>query len=86
MSFDIAISVLLLFSAASYFALGTRLVAAKREVGTMPIGLLFLVISIWVAGGGIELLSTTFFFVFYRPYDALRGHGVASCCSVLLFS
>jgi len=61
MSFDIAISVLLLFSAASYFALGTRLVAAKREVGTMPIGLLFLVISIWVAGGGIELLSSTFF-------------------------
>jgi diguanylate cyclase (GGDEF)-like protein len=61
MSFDIAISFLLLFSATCYFALGMRLVAAKREIGSMPIGLLFLVISIWVAGGAIELLSTTFY-------------------------
>jgi len=61
MSFDVAIAVLLLFSSACYLALGMRLVAAKREVGTMPIGLLFLVVSVWVAGGGVELLSTTFY-------------------------
>jgi len=60
MSFEIAISVLLMFSAACYLALGLRLVAAKREVGTMPIGLLFLVVSFWVVGGAIELMSATF--------------------------
>ena len=46
MNFDFAISVLLMFGAACYLALGLRLVLAKREVGTMPIGLLFLVISV----------------------------------------
>jgi len=61
MSFDLAIAVLLMCSAACYFALGMRLVAAKREVGTMPIGLLFLVISVWVVGGGIELASSSFY-------------------------
>ena len=55
MNFDFAISVLLMFGAACYLALGLRLVVAKREVGTMPIGLLFLVISVWVLGGAVEL-------------------------------
>ena len=61
MSFEVAIALLLMFSAACYFALGTRLVAAKRDVGTMPIGLLFLVVSVWVLGGAVELMSTTFY-------------------------
>lgn len=61
MSFEVAIALLLMFSAACYFALGMRLVAAKREVGSMPIGLLFLVVSVWVLGGAVELMSTTFY-------------------------
>ena len=61
MNFDFAISVLLMFSAACYLALGLRLVLARREVGTMPIGLLFLVISVWVLGGAVELLADSFF-------------------------
>ncbi len=61
MNFDFAISVLLMFSAVCYFALGLRLVLAKREVGTMPIGTLFLVISVWVLGGAVELLAGNFF-------------------------
>jgi diguanylate cyclase (GGDEF)-like protein len=52
--------VLLMCSSACYFALGLRLVTTKRDVGTMPIGVLFLVISVWVLGGAIELVSTTF--------------------------
>ena len=60
MNFDFAISVLLMFSAACYLALGLRLVLAKREVGTMPIGLLFLVISVWVLGGAVELVADSF--------------------------
>lgn len=60
MSFEIAISVLLLCSAACYFALAMRMIAARREVGTMPIGLLFLAIAVWVLGGGVELLAPSF--------------------------
>ena len=61
MNFDFAISLLLIFSAASYLTLGMRLVMAKREVGTMPIGILFFVISVWVLGGAVELLAADFF-------------------------
>jgi len=61
MSFDLAISLLLVCSAACYFALGMRLVFAKREVGTMPIGLVFLVVCLWVLGGAIEPSATSFY-------------------------
>jgi diguanylate cyclase (GGDEF)-like protein len=40
--------------------MGSRLVASKRETGSMPIGVLFVVISIWVAGGGIELIADSY--------------------------
>lgn len=60
MNLDLALSVLLIFSAACYLMIGMRLVAIKREIGSMPIGVLFVVVSIWVMGGAIELLSSTF--------------------------
>ncbi len=60
MNLDVALSVLLIFSAACYLMMGSRLVASKREVGSMPIGVLFVLISIWVVGGGIELLAENF--------------------------
>ena len=60
MTLDVAIAVLLTFSAACYLLLGLRLIASRREVGSLPIGVLFIVISFWVMGGGVELLSTSF--------------------------
>src|SRR5210317_1577688 len=60
MSLNTALSVLLIFSAACYALLGLRLITAKREIGSMPIGMLFIVISFWVVGGAVELLSGTF--------------------------
>lgn len=60
MDLNVALSVLLIFSAACYLSMGIRLIASKREVGTMPIGLLFMVISIWVMGGAVELMSSSF--------------------------
>jgi len=60
MNLDVALSVLLIFSAACYLLLGIRLITSKREIGSMPIGVLFVVICLWVMGGAIELLSTTF--------------------------
>jgi diguanylate cyclase (GGDEF)-like protein len=61
MTLDAALAVLLLFSATTYMVLGARLVLAKREVGTMPIGILFGIISLWVLGGAVELLSSTYY-------------------------
>ena len=60
MNLELAIAVLLIFCAASYLTMGMRLVVSRREVGSMPIGVLLIVISVWVMGGAIELLSTTF--------------------------
>ena len=60
MSLDIALPVLLIFSAACYVLLGLRLVMSPRKVGSVPIGVLFVVISFWVIGGAIEMLSETF--------------------------
>lgn len=60
MNLDVALSILLVFSAACYLMMGSRLVVAKREVGSMPFGVMFVLISIWVAGGGIELLAEDF--------------------------
>ena len=61
MTLDAALAVLLLFSATTYMVLGARLVLAKREVGTMPIAILFGIISLWVLGGAVELLSSTYY-------------------------
>jgi diguanylate cyclase (GGDEF)-like protein len=60
MNLHVALSVLLIFSAACYTLLGLRLVVSRREVGSVPIGVLFIVIAFWVMGGAIELLSSTF--------------------------
>ena len=38
MTLDAALAVLLLISATTYMVLGVRLVLARREVGTMPVG------------------------------------------------
>ena len=60
MNLDIAMSILLTFSAACYLLLGIRLIVAKREVGSVPIGVLFVIISFWVMGGAVELMSESF--------------------------
>ena len=61
MSLYVALSVLLIFSAACFALLSIRLVASKRQVGSVPIGVLLIVVSVWVMGGAVELLSSTFF-------------------------
>ncbi len=74
MTLDAALAVLLLISATTYMVLGVRLMWAKREVGTMPIGILFAIVSIWVLGGAVELLSNS-----YNVFSIGRtGHFVGS--------
>jgi diguanylate cyclase (GGDEF)-like protein len=60
MNLDVALSILLLCSAICYLLLGLRLVASRREIGTMPMGVVFIVISGWVVGSAIELASTSY--------------------------
>ena len=60
MHLDVLLSILLIFSTASYLLLGLRLVASQRDNGSLPLGILFIVVSIWVMGGAIELMSSTF--------------------------
>ena len=57
MNLHIALAVLLAFSAVCYLLLGLRFIVSKREIGSVPIGILFVVVSVWVAGGAIEMLA-----------------------------
>lgn len=60
MNLYVTLAALLIFSAAFYLLLGLRLMTAKREVGSRPIGVLFIAITFWVMGGAVELLSVSF--------------------------
>lgn len=60
MNLLVALSLLLGFSAVCYFLLGVRLVSGKREIGSLPLGVTFLVLSLWVLGGAIELMATSY--------------------------
>ncbi len=60
MNVDVLTAVLLIFGAACYLLLGGRLVAARRDVGSVPIGAIFLLMAVWVSGGAIELLAGSF--------------------------
>ncbi len=62
MDLDIALSALLIVSAACYLLLGVRLAVSKWKFASVPIGIIFALIGIWVLGGAIELLSSTFVF------------------------
>jgi diguanylate cyclase (GGDEF)-like protein len=61
MTLDAALAVLLLISATAYMVLAVRLVLAKGEVAAVPVGILFAIISLWVLGGAVELLSSTYY-------------------------
>ncbi len=60
MTLDYALSVFQFFSAAFYALLGLQLIVTKRDIGTRPIGVLFIVIGFWVLGGAIEMVSDSF--------------------------
>jgi diguanylate cyclase (GGDEF)-like protein len=60
MNVDVALSILLIFSAACYSLLGIRLIVARREVGSVPIGTLFVIVGFWVMGGAVELMADSF--------------------------
>lgn len=60
MTLETILSVVLSLSAVCYLLLGSRLVSLKREIGSVPIGLIFVVISFWVMGGAVEQMATSY--------------------------
>lgn len=60
MTLDILLATLLSVSAVCYLLLGVRLVSLRSDAGRMPAGALFMIISFWVVGGAVELMSTSF--------------------------
>jgi len=60
MPFDTILSVLLGFSAVCYMVLGIRVTGGIREIGSLPLGITFMIIGLWVLGGSIELVAPTY--------------------------
>ena len=60
MNLEIVLSVLLGISAVCYALLGMRFIGGKHEVGNILVGTTFIIIGIWVLGGAIELMATTY--------------------------
>ncbi|MDH3439819.1 MAG: diguanylate cyclase [Gammaproteobacteria bacterium] len=59
MSFLVATSVFVGFTAVCYFLLGVRMIGGQRDVGSIPLGAAFLVIAVWVFGGAVEMMATS---------------------------
>ena len=60
MTFAAILSVLLGFSAACYVLLGLRVTGGSNDAGSKPLGLAFVVMGLWIFGGGIELISSSY--------------------------
>jgi diguanylate cyclase (GGDEF)-like protein len=60
MNLQVVMSVLIGFSAVCYFLLGVHLISGKREIGSLPLGAAFIIISYWVFGGAIEMMANTY--------------------------
>ena len=60
MNLEIVLSVLLCISSVCYALLGMRFIGGKHEVGNILVGTTFIIIGIWVLGGAIELMATTY--------------------------
>ncbi len=54
------LAVLLGFSAVCYGLLGARVIGGVREFGSVPLGLTFLVIALWILGGAVEWIAPTY--------------------------
>ena len=53
------LAVLLCFSAICYVLLGVRVAAGMRDTGSVPLGITFMIIGLWVLGGATEILAST---------------------------
>jgi diguanylate cyclase (GGDEF)-like protein/PAS domain S-box-containing protein len=85
MNLTTVLALLLGFSAICYFLLGLRLTAGKREVGTLPLGAAFLVISFWVLGGAIETIADTELMFLIGRVTHFIGTAIVPVATLLCF-
>jgi hypothetical protein len=60
MNLSLILSFFVALGEIGYLSLAVRLFSGKRTVGSLHLGLTFLVISLWVFGGAIELAAESF--------------------------
>ena len=60
MTLDLALTIVLILTASCYLLAGAGIIALNKGVGALPVGVLFIVISVWVIGGAVELQATSF--------------------------
>ena len=60
MDMSLVLSVFLGLSAFCYAWLGCKMLRGKREAGSLPLGVTFLVIAAWVCGGAVELIADSY--------------------------
>ena len=53
------LSILLGFSAVCYMLLGIRSFGGQKEIGSVPLGITFILIGFWVLGGAVEFIAPT---------------------------
>ncbi len=61
MNLDLFLSILLSFSAGCYILMGVRLLRGDSEIGGFQLGATFIVLGLWVLGGAIEMMASSFF-------------------------
>jgi diguanylate cyclase (GGDEF)-like protein len=61
MPLDAILAVLLGFVAVCYALLGARVAGGVREFGSVPLGITFFVIALWVLGGSVEWIAPSYF-------------------------
>lgn len=56
----VILSILLAICAIGYVLLGGRLLRGDRTVGSVPLGLTFVTVGLWVVSGSVEMMATSF--------------------------
>ena len=60
MNLDFFLSILLSFSAGCYILMGVRLLRGDNVIGGFQLGATFIVLGLWVLGGAVEMMATSF--------------------------
>jgi diguanylate cyclase (GGDEF)-like protein len=60
MNLVVILASLLTFSAVCYMLLSARLLGGKRDNGSLPLAAMFCIVGLWVLGGAIELIGSSY--------------------------
>ena len=60
MNLDLFLSILLSFSAGCYILMGVRLLRGDGEISGFQLGATFIVLGLWVIGGAVEMMASSF--------------------------